>query len=622
MVVPDRSYEQVLADPQLADLVRSGGLALVTTSGRADRAARTAVNLGAGRSAEDAPPGPVPFETRADGLVVDTAAYREVAGDATPGLLGSALSDGGLTAGYVDPWNDAGSIAMLTAMDGEGEVPSAFLGPSTTDATALPDAAAVILDEADLVVSPDPRLLPLALETTGAEEVLVAVVGTGASEEMRERGDTVGPLVLARGAPEDLLASGGASTGLTSSTTRREGIVSDVDLAPTILEFLGAPTPSEMTGSPIRSTGEPPTELYERALDRAEVVGPVGAALLWFGVFTLALSVVVVFVVRDPAPWLAGVAGLAVLATVALLVATTPASVVPAFTVAAVVTSLVVVAAALVILALRSGRGDPSMAVITVAVAGLVVVVVDRILGWQSQLTPMLGGSVLDGERFYGLGNAHAGFVLAGTVLAAARLTTPAGVGLIAAGAAFAGLPFLGADLGGSLALALTAALWFGVRTWQSLGWRTWALAAATLVATLLLLVVADRLLPGGGTHVSSVGDGGALSAFLERLEANVRTTSGDPHAWLALLGLPVWIAVAFLRPERIRPTLEPDEAWRDATIVLAIGGIAGWLLNDTYGMSGSAFAYVSAAMLYPTLAFLSGSRTGIRRTTTRVLPG
>lgn len=262
------------------------------------------------------------------------------------------------------------------------------------------------------------------------------------------------------------------------------------------------------------------------------------------------------------------------------------------------------------------------MAVITVAVAGLVVVVVDRILGWQSQLTPMLGGSVLDGERFYGLGNAHAGFVLAGTVLAAARLTTPAGVGLIAAGAAFAGLPFLGADLGGSLALALTAALWFGVRTWQSLGWRTWALAAATLVATLLLLVVADRLLPGGGTHVSSVGDGGALSAFLERLEANVRTTSGDPHAWLALLGLPVWIAVAFLRPERIRPTLEPDEAWRDATIVLAIGGIAGWLLNDTYGMSGSAFAYVSAAMLYPTLAFLSGSRTGIRRTTTRVLPG
>lgn len=616
IVVPDRSYEQVLADPQLADLARSGGLALVTTSGRADLAARTAVDLGAGRSADDAPPGPVPFEPDEGGLIVDVARYREVAGDATPGLLGSELSDAGLTVGYVDPWSDTGAIAMLTAMDLEGEVRSAFLGSPTEDAEALPDAVVSILDQAAVVVSPDPRLVPLALVATQAEEVLVVVVGAGASEEMRERGDTAGPMVLARGAPADLLTSEGSPSGLTSSTTRREGIVSDVDLAPTILGFFGAPTPSEMTGSPIYSSGEPPTQTHERALDHARVVGPVGAALLWFAVLTLVLSVVLVFVLRRPSPWLAGVAGLAVLATIALLVATTPGSVVPAFTVAAVVTSLVAVAAGLVILALRSGRGDPMMAVITVAVAGLVVVVVDRILGWPSQLTPMLGGSALDGERFYGLGNAHAGFVLAGTVLAAARLSTPAGVGLIAAGAAFAGLPFLGADLGGSLALALAAALWFGVRTWRSLGWRTWAVAVAALAGTLVIVTAADRFLPGGGTHVSAVTDGGPLGAFLDRLAGNVRTTSGDPHAWLALLGLPVWIAVAYLRPDRMRPTLEPDEGWRDAIVVLALGGLAGWLLNDTYGMAGSAFAYVSAAMLYPTLAFRSKTRVDARRAT------
>jgi len=38
---------------------------------------------------------------------------------------------------------------------------------------------------------------------------------------------------------------------------------------------------------------------------------------------------------------------------------------------------------------------------------------------------------------------------------------------------------------------------------------------------------------------------------------------------------------------------------------VLALAGIAGYLLNDTYGLAGTTFAFVSAAMLYPTLTTL-----------------
>jgi hypothetical protein len=49
---------------------------------------------------------------------------------------------------------------------------------------------------------------------------------------------------------------------------------------------------------------------------------------------------------------------------------------------------------------------------------------------------------------------------------------------------------------------------------------------------------------------------------------------------------------------------------------VLAIGGLAGWLLNDTYGMAGATFAFVSAAMLYPTLTFLSRTRDAADHTT------
>ena len=605
VVLADRSYDEALHDPLLAELARAGGLGLMTTSGRADDASTTAVNIGAGRSADVVPGGPVPFERHNDAVTVDVAPYRAAAGDALPGLLGSSLSEAGLAVGYIEA-SGSGTveIAMLTAMDRDGHIPSAFLDGSANG--DLPDAAVDILRESDFVVAPGPELLPSALELSTAGEVLVLLVGAGASAEMREQGDTVAPIVLARGAPDELLTGGGGPTGLTSSTTRRDGIVSDVDVAPTILDFLSVPVPDEMVGEPIRPSDGPPSELHERYLEYRDVAGPVSAAILSLALTSLFAGLAVVFLVRHPGGWLAGVIAIAMLSSLALFVATTPASILPSLSYATVIGCLIVVAALVLAAALLRGRRDPRAAVATAAVAGLVVVVLDGALGWPSQLTPLLGGGALDGERFFGLGNAHAGIVLAGAVLGAARLPTRSGVGLIAAASAFAGLPFLGADLGGCLTLAVAAALWFGLRRWRSLGWRMWALVAAVTLGTLVLVTVADRVLPGGGTHLARVADGrGALSAFVQRLADNVRATSANGSAWLAVLGLPVWAVVALRRPKPLRPTLESDPRWRDAVVVLALAGTAGYLLNDTYGLAGSTFAFVSAAMLYPTLVSL-----------------
>jgi len=610
VVTAERSYDQALGDPLLVELARAGGLGLVTTSGGAGDAPTTAVNLGAGRSALEAPSGAVPFEEDDGGLTVDAAPYRAAAGGSIPGLLGSTLSQAGLAVGYIDTGSGAGNAAMLTAMDRDGLIPSAFLGRSPAS-DALPDEASDILRGSDLVVVPDPELLSSALEATDAGEVLFVVVGAGTSEDMRDRGDAVAPIVVARGAPAELLAGGDGPTGLTSSTTRLDGVVSDVDVAPTILDFLGVPVPDEMVGAPIRSADGPPSDLHERYLDYRDVVGPVGAAILALALTSLFAGLAVVFLFRHPDPWLAGAIALAMLASLALFVAMTPASILPTLSYATVTGCLVAVAASVLTFALLRGRRDPRAAVATAAVSGLVLVVLDGVFGWPSQLTPLLGGSALDGERFFGLGNAHAGIVLAGAVLGAARLPTRAGVGLMAAAAAFAGLPFLGADLGGCLTLAIAAALWFGLQRWRSLGWRTWALVAAVSLGTLVLVAIADRVLPGGQTHLSRVGDGEKvlggtpLGVFIDRLVANVRATSANASAWLAVLGLPVWAVVALRRPRRLRPTLERDPRWRDAVVVLALAGIAGYLLNDTYGLAGSSFAFVSAAMLYPTLVSL-----------------
>lgn len=604
VLVPVRSYEQLLSDPVVRDLAQAGGIGLMTSSGGTAEASMTAVSVGAGASAEDAPAGPVPWSPEDEGIRVDVDPYVTAAGDATPGLTGTALAERDLTVGYLGSAGD--EVSMLAAMDREGVIPLTVQDPRVASLEAME----ALVGEVVVLVGSDVDLVPSALEVTGADDVLVIVAGAGASPAMRDAGDTVAPIVVARGSPRELLRGEGLPAGLTSDTTRREGLVADVDVAPTILGFLGVEVPDDMGGAPIRTAGAPPTDLHERYLDHQRVVGPIGQVLVWFAVASLVAGLAVVFVLRRPRTAVAGATALAELASIALMVAMVPASVVrPSGP--AVVLGLALVAGVVVAVAVRLGRRDARLAVTAVAVAGLLALLVDRMLGWPSLLTPLLGGGALDGERFYGLGNAYAGFVLAGTVLWASRLRTGRGVALIGAGAFFAGLPCLGADLGGSITLAIAAALWFGLRRWRGLGWRTWALAVAAGLAALVLFTVADRVLPAGGTHLSGVSEGsggllGQVEVGVERLVGNVRTTSQTPAAWFAVLGLPLWLAAAVRRPERLEPTLGPDERWRDAVIVLALGGIVGYLVNDTQGMAGVTFAFLSTAMLYPTLMALS----------------
>ncbi|MGH2661085.1 MAG: hypothetical protein ACRDHS_15880, partial [Actinomycetota bacterium] len=425
VVTAGRSYEDVLQDPILAGLSRRGGLGLMTTSG-GDQGARAAVSLGAGRSASDAPPGPVAFDESDHGLTVDVGPYLAASRPAIPGLLGSAVSDVGLMVAYLDPWSGAADPALLAAMDREGRIRAAYLGtfpvqedpaPATLEATA-----ARLVGGAALVVSPDPRVVPIALEGTTAADVLVIVVAAAPTKAMQQRGDTVTPVVLAQGAPEELLDGGSGPAGLTSRTTRRAGLVSNVDIAPTVLHFLGVPIPAGMIGAPIRAAGEPPTDLHRRYLEYRRVVEPVGFAGLALALASLVGGLAVVFGPWRPSPRLARWVAVAGLASVALMVAMLPVSLLPAYAWPAAVAALAAAAAALTATALRLEGARPRVAVTVVAVVGLILVVLDGVLGWPSGLTPLLGGSALEGERFFGLGNTFAGFVLAGVVLGAAWL--------------------------------------------------------------------------------------------------------------------------------------------------------------------------------------------------------
>jgi hypothetical protein len=611
IVSPGVPYEDALDDPFLGDLARGGGIGLMTTSGDTQHRAQAGVSLGAGRSAAAAPRTPVLFAETESGLLIDAAPYRESAGEAEAGLLGSVLVEAGRSVGYVDLESANGDPAMLTAMDVQGQIPLTFLNTFPVLGELPPEflgaEAEGVLADASLVVSPDPGFIPFALEHTPASEVLVMAVPTPPNEAMLSRGDTVTPVILARGAPQELLAGDGAAHGITSETTRRDGIVSSVDVAPTVLEFLDVPVPEEMVGSSIDISGAAPTDLHGRYLEWRDVVSPVGQGALGLAIVSFVAGFVLAM-----GRWRASRRAFASLAvaglfSLALLVTFVPASLLPTFDWPLVIAALAGGAAILTVAAMRfegEGIGKP---VAIIALIGLALVVVDVAAGWRSGLTPLLGGSALDGERFFGLGNPYAGIVLSGGVLGAALLARRQGVALLAGAAAFAGLPFLGADVGGCITLAVAAALWFAVDRWGRLDQRGWALAAGAALAAVLLVIVTHRLLPPGQTHVSrAVGQGGVFGAgeiFLDRLALNLRVTSETPSAWLAVLGLPAWLLVLLRPPKRLGAVLGADARWRRALVVLALAGMVGYVVNDTFGTASIAFLFLSAGIVYPVVA-------------------
>jgi hypothetical protein len=516
-------------------------------------------------------------EPRALIFLVDGLSYEEALED--PVVAGVALRGGiGLMTPTQSPEELRGEL-RLAAGD-----PSTLLFPTSPDevGSAVRDALA---------------------EHAGDRDVLVLIVVPEPSPAMRVRSGGITPVVMARGTPE--FVPSGVLHGLTSATTGRDGVVSNVDVGPTVTEFLGFPAP-EGSGAPMRVSDRSPTELYGRYVEYRRVVVSVGLTVLAVALVALGAGLVLLLGPWRVNPYVAWPVALAGLAGVSLQVALLPASWLPDYGWAIVWAVLGLVAAAVLLAALVAGRRSPYTAVGVVVGAGLAFVVIDAVLGWPSLLTPMLGGSAFEGVRFYGLGNPYAGVVLAGAVLVAAFLRPWAGVGLIAGAALFAGLPWLGADLGGGVTLFAVAGLWWALRVRGRLDLIGLLVTAGAALAGVVLLVVLHRVAPSPSHVTRAVEDargiGGILSAFWERLRLNLEATLRTPAVWPALIGVPVWLAVAWTRPGPFRAPLEERPAWRDALVALGVGGILGYLLNDTYAMASVAFIYLSLGAVYPAL--------------------
>jgi hypothetical protein len=216
----------------------------------------------------------------------------------------------------------------------------------------------------------------------------------------------------------------------------------------------------------------------------------------------------------------------------------------------------------------------------------LALVVGDLVLGGHGLSQPLVGGSAWDGERFYGLGNGYFAFALASVMLVAgfAPLSAVATAALLAGLGVADGLPRLGADVGGALTSMLTAAAALVVLAPGRPRARRVVLLAGLAVAA----AVAVALGAGLGGPVSHAGHfaerlrhgpADAAGVVVDQLARNLRLLANSPFAWAGPLQVLLAGLIALRPPGQLRQL--PD--WIRRVLGLgALGSLLLILLNDT----------------------------------------
>jgi hypothetical protein len=517
-----------------------------------------------------------------------------------PGLLASSIPDGAAFAAAYGV-NDS-----PLAADRSGKIAAVSFGPPST-------------------------LLAHIDKLRGAHRLVVADLPAGAVgyadlralAAARPPGELLTVIQSAREGPGGellWLSFAGLGAGrrtLTSQTTSQKGLVSAIDIAPTILHHLGLPIPAGMRGKPIRTDGPLHIASLRALKARLGVISsrrlPAVAWLIATWVLLLAAACL---------PVGARVArrarGARALRTGALAILWFPAAeLVPAAVEPSRTAELALLAGLCFALATLTDRLLPwPRAPLAPAVVAVLALSIDALAGTQLLIRSLLGPNPILGARFYGIGN-ELKSGLAVLVLAAvaaslypatrSRRTASAMAGAGVLLAIVEGSARIGAGVGGVILVSAGTAVATVMLLPGGVNRKRVLIVMAAPVAGLLALAALDLLTAHGSGHFT----GSILDA---RSAADIRDVIERRYtaAWDELRNhlMPFATAVALLlsalavwRRERVLSPVDSDPAWVAALSGGLTAGIIGALSED----SGPVLLVVAVLMLGCVLAYLWG---------------
>ncbi|HVL31564.1 MAG TPA: hypothetical protein VM299_04960 [Solirubrobacteraceae bacterium] len=513
------------------------------------------------------------------------ARARDVSRTLRPGLLaGSVPTGAGFAGAAAAPLRPA-----IAAADERGRVAAVSRGPGAT----LAERARRLLRSRRLVVVSAPagpvgRAQLSALARGRGPDELLLVVQLPETPDPEAFGGPPGRYLR-----QPAFAIGdGRSGSPTSGSTRRDGLVTSIDFAPTLLRWIGIEPPNPMRGQPIEAGAAVGVleldELRTRWSDTRD-----GRQSASFKAVVILSGLVFLLLgtwrgIRAAAPPALRIAALGLLwwpSAVLLAAAVGPGT---------RAGEVFVIAGVSVVLAALTQRLLPwARAPLVPAVVCLVAYSADLALGGRLLTVSALGPSVGSGSRFYGVSNELEPILPIVLLVGLAALTTGREVtrrvlGLYAAAGlallVVVGWGRLGADVGGVITVGAGVAAAIVVLTPGAITARRLAIAALAPVAALALLVALDLGL-SGGSHLARnllrADDAGELWELVARRYelAWPIATSADRLPYF--LGSLVAVAFAWRNRERLYGSL-PHRAWAAALIGGLAAGVAGALTNDS----------------------------------------
>ncbi|PTX58845.1 hypothetical protein C8P63_11415 [Melghirimyces profundicolus] len=558
-----------------------------------------------------------------------------------PGGFAEALKTAGystLVLGNLDEGAKPVRYAPLITMDGKGITEEGRVGRET------------LLQDPARPFGVKTRYFLLRNTLLSWEKPGVAVVELGDLHRLEQAGDKMSPLyrqrvrarvlgeidrflgeMLPRAGKDRLLvltATGGGAPGkeglfpvvmyrkgeppglLTSATTRRTGVVGNIDLAATLLEQLGVQVPREMLGRPMNSvsgTGEG----FWRTVDRVE------------SIYSLRPSVLYSYILLQILVLLTGLSlilkngkGRGWMESILLAVMLTPFL----FLVISGMTahSWWLFSGALVLgglgLAYMLTRADTVPLFLWAGLLGFLPVVVDGLMGGPLIQQSFLGYDPIKGARYYGIGNEYMGVVLGSSILASAawleRRPTLSRRQKLAVGLFFFALlvffaaPFWGTNAGGAMA----SAVGFGVayfRFFQTRWNRKLFFKVAGMAGIgLLTLLALNSWVPGHTpTHIGRAfshlegGNFEEIAHILNRkLEMNLKLVRASSWGKVFLLSLLTMAILSFRPAGGMKMLMEHYPQLFNGFTAILSGSLAALAFNDS-GIVSAATAIVYVVM-------------------------
>jgi hypothetical protein len=411
---------------------------------------------------------------------------------------------------------------------------------------------------------------------------------------------------------------------LRSATSRRDGFVYVIDIAPTILDLLGIDVPKEMEGRAMEVVDAPSSDrvsvLVHANADAVFRDSKVGLANNIAITLSIALALFAALVARRRRRGAGAVRFLA-LVVLGYLFATYAAEPLhfgrtdnsAAFLGFLVVASLAFAGACRLV----GGRHPYRPLAIALAVT-VAVHVLDLLAGARLELNTVFGYSATVGIRVAGQGNITFSQLTAAVLLLGGlavwrrpgRSTVYAVIAMLVVTLIVMAAPPFGGDFGAAIA----GAPGFGLFAWLLLGrtirLRTVIILGGVLVVAGLLVGFADFLRPRDQqTHIGRFFDelvngapGDSFLTIRRKLDANLASFGGTKLLWvLPVVGLLVWYLWR-VRGGRIRPLYRSVPVVRQTVLALAVVAVLGYALND----SGVAIPAVMAIVFECALVFVA----------------